>query len=293
MISILLPVHGASPFLKNTLDSIGPQLKQGTELVVILDRADPAVITLIENWSSDFVGVKVLSSPKPGISSALNFGLRASHGDLIARIDADDILVESRLELQRVFLGQHPDYVAVGTQLRFIDAVGSTKGLSRLPLFSWQIELELCLWNPLAHPTMMYRKMDLMECGGYNEEVEYAQDFELARRLKKRGRIANLSQVGVLYRQHPGQVSSTKIAKRTNIIARLLHENNEVQLNVHDATKLARWTAESNAPSKFLAALVLFTLRHPLLGLALTASKVVTAITSVTGFDLRPNRVRD
>jgi glycosyltransferase involved in cell wall biosynthesis len=279
MISILLPVHGPGTFLSKTLDSIPRKLGPDYELIVILDRASLDAQDLIRKWSSARAEVVVVTSPRPGISCALNLGIATSKGYLIARLDDDDILIGNRLQLQKKYLDAHPKAVAVGSQVEFIDENGLSIGQSKLPVFQWQISLELELWNPLAHPAMMYRKEDLMACGGYNENLTYAQDFDLARRLRRQGGIANLSSVGLLYRIHHGQASRDKLNTRVKIISDLITAESGGRIHSNQSMSLASLTSNSASKFKFLLAIALFSRFRPLIGIGLVISKIVGIMT--------------
>jgi glycosyltransferase involved in cell wall biosynthesis len=253
-------------------------LSPAIELVVILDEVAPETEKLINRWVELTDNVCVIKSANRGISAALNAGLAKCQGDLVARMDADDILVGNRFILQQEFLAKHPKVVAVGSQVRFIDEAGKTLGESRLPFFQWQINVELNLWNPLAHPTMMYRRDELIAIGGYSEDILYAQDFDLARRMSKRGRIANLSHIGLLYRVHDNQVSKARVSERISAVARILSGPPGRGLGPKKSMRVAELTSQNAQKSKLLLAIGLYFFTNPLQALGIVASKVVTFV---------------
>lgn len=276
--SVVLPVHDKCPFLAATLASLEPHLANQQELVIVFDRAtsEPQHITLaFLKGVRNFVAV---SSLKPGLPSVLNLGVLASRGEYIARIDADDIVLPSRFERQVTFLDSNRGVVALGTQVLFVDEGGGVQGESRYPLFSWQIHKELELWNPLAHPSMMYRRETLLLAGGYDEGIEFAQDFELARRLRDFGRIRNLLEPGILYRKHPQQISKRKSSERNEIVAQTIRSQLGQRINTKNAKLIVELYESTNTKFGALKALGIFSLHRPLVGIQICFSVFYTRV---------------
>ena len=75
-----------------------------------------------------------------GYTRALIKGIETSKSDLVARMDADDIAVATRLETQVRYLREHPDCVVVGGLVMIIDADGDPVCLQRYPLSHAEID---------------------------------------------------------------------------------------------------------------------------------------------------------
>lgn len=87
---------------------------------------------------------------------------------------------------------------------------GERKRLVRYPLTHDQIFCALLFRNPLAHPTMMFRKGVLKDGAiRYRQSPVHAQDYELWARLLVQNRAANLDKVLVYHRRHRAQVTAT------------------------------------------------------------------------------------
>lgn len=276
--SVVLPVHDKSPFLATTLASLQSLSSVDQEIVIVFDRATSEAQGLVLAFLGGVENYAVMSSLKPGLPSALNLGVSGSHGKYIARIDADDMVLPNRFESQAAFLDANRSVVAIGTQVRYIDEGGVVQGESRYPLFAWQIHKELELWNPLAHPSMMYRRETLVLSGGYDERIEFAQDFELARRLRFYGRIRNLAEPGILYRRHPLQISEQKLSERNEVVSEIIRTQLGRVIRAKSAKTIVALYESRNTKIGALRALGLFALHRPLAGLQICLSVLYTRV---------------
>lgn len=206
-ISVLLAFHKDSPYLEEAVRSILNQSFSDFELILVNDRASDSALYCARRVSTKDARVLILDSDTEGLSGSLNFALRRSRGEFIARLDADDLMVKSRLEKQLKRMHQEPVLVCLGTQVRYFGA-STGQRLSRLPLSDWQIRTEVLISNPMAHPSLLIRKEALQEIGGYRNEFEVAQDYEMISRLLEIGRFENLAEPLTHYRIHPDQITS-------------------------------------------------------------------------------------
>ena len=209
-VSVIIPVHGNAPHLISTIESIRMQSFQEYEVIIILDRASEEIKTYARNLASDFENIRVVISEKPGISHALNTGILESSGEFIARIDADDLMREDRLVLQKNFLEKHEEVVCVGSQVTKINFSGIRIGRSSYPGSNKLITSTLLFRNCIAHPSVMYRRSSILEVNGYRPEFDGVEDYDLWLRLSMIGQIRNIQKTLTSYRVWEGQVTRTK-----------------------------------------------------------------------------------
>lgn len=211
-VSVLIPAHGNSPFIKFTLESIVNSTLQPGEVLIIDDGMNAGAIVEIQAFS-DRLPISIISNLGKGLVDALNTGLRAAQFKYICRIDGDDLMSPSRIEDQVNFLSFNPQAVAVGSQCILIDAEGEEVGkttyltgcLSERQSFSFR-----CL---LAHPSTMYLRSAALSIGGYRSKFRWmhtdiAEDFDFWLRLRTHGQIFNMTQNLTYYRVHKQQISS-------------------------------------------------------------------------------------
>jgi glycosyltransferase involved in cell wall biosynthesis len=206
-VSILLPVHGDISFLYQTIDSVIRQTFVDFELIVINDRLDDHQVKKVSQLIASDKRCRLVTSQGFGLVSALNTGLELSLGSFIARIDSDDIMLPNRLEAQLNFLKSHPDVAVVGSQMIFIDANNSKIGKSRYPTTSSDIVRTLTFQNCVGHPTVMFRKIEVMNVGSYVPFFQGAEDYDLWTRVSLSRKIVNLNMYLTYYRITPGQYS--------------------------------------------------------------------------------------
>ena len=137
-----------------------------------------------------------------GLTKALNAGLKYATGDLIARMDSDDIAAPNRFELQERFLEEHPDIDIVGGSMQEFDDEHECLNIRHYP----QTHEEACKYIvkacPLAHPSVMMRKRMFDEGLKYDERYRMSQDIKLWYDAILAGyKIANLSEICLYFRQ--------------------------------------------------------------------------------------------
>lgn len=218
VISVLLPIHGEAPFLKKVIESIRCQESVEIELVVVLDRPSTLLEAQTELLLATFQKTKLLVSPGSGISEALNFGIEHCLGAYIARIDSDDEMVKDRLIKQKLFLQNNPSISSVGTQIIKISEGNKILGKSHYPNRPFLLGRLIRIRNCVAHPSVMYRREEVLRVGGYRATFDGAEDYDLWIRLSRIGRIANLNEYLTKYRIWSGQ-NTAKYMSEKNIRA--------------------------------------------------------------------------
>src|SRR6187399_1542665 len=103
-----MPVYNAERFLDAALQSVLRQTWSTLELLVVDDGSTDDSPRILKRAAARDGRLRVVRQPNGGIASALNLGLEAARGELVARMDADDVMVPSRLEVQSAFMLQNP-----------------------------------------------------------------------------------------------------------------------------------------------------------------------------------------
>lgn len=114
ILSIIMPVYNAAPYLTNTLASIEPILIEGgIEMIIVNDGSIDESLTILQQWASDKDNVRVLSQENNGVSSARNKALLHVKGKYTWFVDADDEIASSdALNLLHKVTKQHtPDMI--------------------------------------------------------------------------------------------------------------------------------------------------------------------------------------
>jgi hypothetical protein len=167
----------------------------------------------------------ILQAENRGIVEAMNAGLAACHGQVVARLDADDVMKPDRLKLQVAHLQNNPTCLAVGSAAEAFDAAGNMTLLTQ-PTNHSAIAKQLRTSSALFHPTVMYRREAVLQAGSYRKFFLDAEDYDLWLRLSRVGQLANLREPLSRLRVHEGQVSHRKVVQQviSALAAQQVHE---------------------------------------------------------------------
>lgn len=223
-ISVLMPVHNPDPrYLRAALESVVGQTFRAWEMVVV--EEPPAGCTREVIASLDDARIRYrLRSDRTRLCDTLNEGLALCRADLVARMDADDVMEPKRLELQLAHLDRHPDVTVLGTAVRIIDEDDVVIGRRDMPC-SWPaVASAMRRYNALTHPTAMFRRDTILAVGGYGPVR--AEDYDLWCRLVKNGSsIENLPERLLRYRYHTKSVKFATVHEmiRETIATKVRH----------------------------------------------------------------------
>lgn len=215
LVSVLMPVYNAMPYLKEAIASVLAQTYKNFELVIVDDGSTDGSWQLIKKYKNQDKRIKAFRNRnKLGVSTALNKGINKSCGRYIARMDADDVMVSQRLEKQVKFLQKHKNVVALGSWTKEINEQGKTIGKRILPIKHPQICEMMYYLMGLQHPSVIFnRKLIPADFEWYKESVKKAVDLDLLFRLLKYGKFGNLPEYLMFYRIHKNNMSLKKAKK--------------------------------------------------------------------------------
>ncbi len=146
---------------------------------------------------------------------ALNHGLASAHGDLIARMDADDLMPELRLERQAIALDAHSEWTLCGGQVEYKPLQGHSEGAGMKAHVRWlnSLDTPTAIANarlidaPVAHPSVMFRRTEIMAAGGYRDG-DFPEDYDLWLRLFAGGHVFGKIHAPVLtWRDHANRLT--------------------------------------------------------------------------------------
>jgi glycosyltransferase involved in cell wall biosynthesis len=213
-VSIVCPIHGDGKYLFQTLDSIKSQTFDGDmEVILVLDRCTSEVSATIEIFQ-DLLEIKVVISKLPGLVEALNTGLQFSNGKYVARIDSDDVMDPSRIEKQFDFLEANQQTTVLGSSVIEINVHGIVIGKRDYPTDSIEMYNSLSKQCTIAHPSVMFKRNDILKLGGYRTFFENAEDYDLWLRVRDHGTVLSLLEPLTFYRVHPDQISAVQMKQR-------------------------------------------------------------------------------
>lgn len=211
-LSVIMPVWKPVPeLLAAAVESILGQTFGDFELLIIEDPSGEPAAEILSGI--DDPRFRLVTHPtRTTMVDQLNRGIDLGRAPWLARMDADDVSMPQRFEVQMAALAESPEIDVLGTQIEIIDGSGRTIGRRIFPTSHEGIIRALHRFNPISHPSVIMRRSTVVEAGGYAYPERPAQDYELWSRLASRGaRFANLSSALVRYRLHGESVKARQV----------------------------------------------------------------------------------
>jgi GT2 family glycosyltransferase len=200
-----MPVRNGAELVEQAARSILEQTFADLELIVVDDGSEDETPGIIRRLQEQDGRVVLVSGDSDGIAAALNGGAAVARGRYLARMDADDLSLPRRLELQVEFLERTPEVGLVGGQLIITSITGSRSSAVFYPTSDAAIREMAGNASPFAHPAVTMRRELFDACGGYRATCPHAEDYDLWVRMLDRCRGANLRVPVLIYRVHSGQ----------------------------------------------------------------------------------------
>ena len=230
-VSVVMASRNPNPvMLKESIESILGQTYNDFELIIVDDGSDSSIEATVRSISED-KRIKFYRISHSGLGAALNYGIKYSCGEYIARIDDDDLMLPTRLEEQVAFLNRHLEVSCVGTW--FYDKVRD----KCLPHRAYPIEHKKLIedllnlhWG-LAHTTVMFRKEAFEKVGGYRISGG-GQDLDLFLQLGTVGKLTNVEEYLTCYTMSANGLGSVNPKKKEAYIFAL---NDVVERNLYPA----------------------------------------------------------
>ncbi len=214
-VSVLLPVYNAAGTLPAALRSVCWQSVPDWELVLVDDGSLDESLSIARAEAARDPRIRVLARPHQGLVASLQAGLAECRAELVARMDADDVSHPHRLARQLEFLEAHPEISVVGCRVRIFPFRTRTEGMARYE--SWlnslvepeELARDLLVESPLVHPSVVFRRSEILEVGGYLQS-RGPEDYDLWLRLHERGaRFGKVGEVLFYWRDAPDRVTRT------------------------------------------------------------------------------------
>ncbi|PLT31793.1 glycosyltransferase [Peribacillus deserti] len=213
LISVIMAEHNTKKdILKKSIDSILNQSYQKFELIIVNDvtnAENEKYLNYLKNLDNR---INIISNnTNLGLAASLNKAINYSKGDYIFRMDTDDIALPFRFETQMEILNKGEDIVT-GRAL-VIDEndniIGKTKNLPFYNIIKRFMLYYLCD-NGVIHPLIAAKRKVFLE-HKYDENIKYAQDFELWLRMSKKYKIFFDNSVLLKYRMPPKNINENKV----------------------------------------------------------------------------------
>ena len=228
-VSVLLPAFDAGQTLASALRSVRRQTWTDFECVIVDDGSADATANIAERVAAADSRFRVIRRTHEGLVASLNAGLEACRAPIVARMDADDVMLRSRLAKQVAALDARESLAAVGAHATLVPRASLKEGAREYEAWIASIDSpvrvleELFVECPIVHPTLCIRT-DVMRGLGWRDRGA-PEDYDLVLRLVEGGHeIGVVPESLLLWRQGKIRLQRTSPAYSHEAFARVKAE---------------------------------------------------------------------
>jgi glycosyltransferase involved in cell wall biosynthesis len=214
-----MAVYNGAAYLAEAVESVLQQTFADFELVIVDDGSTDATGEMLFRLSAADSRIRVCTRKHEGYVAALNAGCALARGDLIARLDSDDLAEPSRFARQVEVMDGHPNVAVVGGAMLMITADGRPFYIAAFPQTSEEVRRALESRTAVAHPTVLMRRSVFESVGGYRAAFTHAEDYDLWLRIEKDHEIVNVPDLLGRYRFHENNTSHRNIRAQAVSVA--------------------------------------------------------------------------
>jgi glycosyltransferase involved in cell wall biosynthesis len=224
LISAIVPAFNSAATVEKALSSIEQQRFRDFEIIVVDDASsDETPWILRGKWQGAPDRRCIFLSANRGPAAARNRGIAEARGEWLAFLDADDLWLPWRLDVQmKAARGQPSAIMWCGGTVPFgRGGTGGNEETGEVPAQgggNWTEEeiagharpvplAEFAEHNPVATSTVLVRRDAVKNAGGFDEAFRGPEDYDLWMRLAARGAIARLDLPLSRYRSVSGSLS--------------------------------------------------------------------------------------
>ena len=209
-ISIILSTYNGAKYISRAIESILDQSFADWELIIICDDSGDKTESIVREYTKKDPRIIFLRNETNfGLTKSLNKGLKKAQGEYIAHIDDDDEWIDKdKLKKQVEFLEKNKEYVLVGAGAIVVNE--NKKELIRwdLPREDCTIRNKILVRDYFIHSSVVFRKDIVLKLGGYDENLQNAEDWDLWLKLGLRGKFYNFPEYMINYMIREGNATS-------------------------------------------------------------------------------------
>ena len=239
-VSVIMSVYNETENeLKAAIDSILSQSFNDFEFIIVLDNPKNTVLCdMIRQYlKQDNRIIFLKNEENKGLPFSLNRALTKARGEYIARMDADDISYQNRLEKQINYIeATGMDLIYSG--IEYIDESGKSLWKSdALGKSSRKCRNTIKYVNCSSHPTWFFRKKILDAVTGYND-IPFAEDYDFLCRVISSGHKAcGMDEILLKYRMRSESFSNSNKVYQ-DIMSKCISEEYRKRFNRYSSKRV-------------------------------------------------------
>ena len=220
LVSVVIPSYNQAEFLPATIHSVLNQTYQNFEIIVVNDASPDNTDEVMKQFADPRIKY-IVHETNRRLPAARNTGMRASQGEIIALLDADDLFHPEKLEAHVNFLNERPDVgVSYNARYELNHSAETIRGLWRPPLTVSIVDLMLGF--PFSPSDTVVRRDWAFKAGLFNPDMGSAEDTDFPCRLALAGcKFAGIDRALNYRRYHAGR-GRKNLEGRINDVKRAL-----------------------------------------------------------------------
>lgn len=218
IVSVVMSVYNGEKYLHEAIDSVLNQTFADFEFIIINDGSSDKSLSIIQSYNDKRI-VLIDNDGNKGLIFSLNKGLEIAKGKYVARMDADDICLPERFDLQVKQFENLPNAMIVGSDYYLLEGDKNTY-IKNINDSGYQ--KAVLLFTPcFCHPTVMMKNVFKEKQVFYDKEFIHAEDYKLWTDLYAFGEYSNINKPLLKYRHHASQISNQKNESQLSISKRI------------------------------------------------------------------------
>ncbi len=241
LVTVIMSVYNGSGCVREAIESILCQSFEDFEFIITDDGSTDGTSAILEGYANKDKRIIIIRQQNTGLTESLNRMIKASKGEFIARMDADDASMKQRLLKQVERLKKDQGCAALGCWFRTISAEPSLSYEAVFPDDDRLLKKFLHTGvNCYAHGSVMMREKALMD-SGLCYRFKYGQDMDMWLRLGESAGIGMVEEVLYERRDHHATLSKSLVPRRL-ALARLMLKLSEERMK--HGREITDWSTE-------------------------------------------------
>jgi glycosyltransferase involved in cell wall biosynthesis len=213
LITVLLATYNSAEFIAQSIRSVLIQTYHNFELLIVDDGSTDNTEIIVNSFKDE--RINYVKKEHTGLADSLNFGLKIAKYDWIARMDADDICHSERLKTLLTADFSNANNIIFSKGAFF--SKSTLRIIQECPNNQREIIKSLALHSLIMHPSVIYNRHFILESGGYNENLQIYEDYDLWLRISKKCNFILIPEVLYYLRLREGSLTSNKYFTRQTI----------------------------------------------------------------------------
>jgi glycosyltransferase involved in cell wall biosynthesis len=206
LITVYIASHNYGKFLEAAIESVLRQTVDNWELLIFNDNSTDNTDEVMKFYAAD-PRIRLFKTNGVGLPAVCNLALKESKGEMLIRLDGDDMFDENILLVLSNFLERHTDCAMVFPDYYLIDEFGCVLAHERRESLNDKNHLSDI---PAHGACSLIRKKVLKKLGGYREDLGAQDGFDIWNKIKEKYRIANVNLPLFYYRRHEENLSNNE-----------------------------------------------------------------------------------